>query len=41
MKTAEKLIKKGLLIPKSTDYGVQISLNPHKLAEVEEIIRDP
>jgi hypothetical protein len=41
MKTAEKLIKKGLIIPKPTGYGVHISLNQHKLAEVEEIIRDP
>lgn len=41
MKTAEKLIKKGLITPKPTSYGMQISLNPRKLAEIEEIIRDP
>ena len=40
MKTAEKLIKKGLITPKPTGYGVQVSLNPRKLAEIEEIIRD-
>jgi len=41
MKTGERLIKKGLITPKPTGYGMQISLNPRKLAEVEGIIRDP
>lgn len=41
MKTAEKLIKNGLIILKPTAYGMQISLNPHKIAEIEEKIRDP
>lgn len=41
MKTAEKLIKKGLIVPKPTGYGVQISLNPRKLVEIEAVIRDP
>ena len=41
MKTAEKLIKEGLIMPKPTGYGMQISLNPRKLAVIEEIMRDP
>ena len=40
-KTAEKLTKNGLLILKPTSYGIQVSLNPHKIAEIEEKIRDP
>lgn len=41
IKTAKKLIKKGLITPKPTSYGLQVSLNPHKIAEIEEMIKDP
>jgi hypothetical protein len=41
MKTAEKLNEKGLITSKPTSYGMQISLNPRRLAEIEKIIRYP
>lgn len=41
MKTARKLIKKGFITVKPTSYGLQVSLNPHRIAEIEEIINDP
>jgi hypothetical protein len=41
MKTAEKLTKKGLLTLKPTSYGIHVSLNPHRIAEIEQKIRDP
>jgi hypothetical protein len=41
MKTADKLIKKGLITPKPTGYGMQVSLNPRRMAEIEGIIKDP
>jgi len=40
-RTAEKLIKKGLIILKPTSYGLQVSLNPHMIAEIQEAIKDP
>lgn len=39
-KAAEDLIRDGLIIPKPTSYGLQISLNPRMLAVIEEIIED-
>ena len=36
--TIAELIKKGYLLPKPTHYGLQISINPEKIAEVLEII---
>lgn len=41
MKTANKLTKNGLIILKPTSYGMQVSLNPRKISEIEEVIRDP
>jgi len=41
MKTAEKLTKKGLLTLKPTSYGIHVSLNLHRIAEIEQKIRDP
>jgi hypothetical protein len=41
LKTAEKLRKMGLLTLKPTGYGLQVSLNPHRMVEIEKIIRDP
>lgn len=40
MKTADKLIKKGLITPKPTGYSMQVSLNPRKMPEIEGIIKD-
>jgi len=40
-KTAEELVKKGLIILKPTGYGLQVSLNSRMMAEIEETIRDP
>jgi len=41
MKATKRLIREGLIIAKSTAYGLQISLHPHRMAEIERIIRDP
>jgi hypothetical protein len=41
MKKTEKLVKKGFITPKPTGYGMQVSLNPHKMADIEGIIKDP
>jgi hypothetical protein len=38
---AEKLMRKGLITPKPTSYGMQVSLNPYRMTEIEEIIKDP
>jgi hypothetical protein len=40
-KTAKELIKMGLITPKMTSYGLQVSLNPRKMEQIEEIMRDP
>ncbi len=39
-KAAEELIREGLIIPKPTGYGLQISLNPERLAEIQKIIEE-
>lgn len=39
-KAAEELIKEGLIIPKPTSYGLQISLNPERLPEIILLIGD-
>ncbi|MBI3032278.1 hypothetical protein HYY69_02285 [Candidatus Woesearchaeota archaeon] len=36
--TTEFLIKEGLILAKPTNYGLQISLNPEKIDEIEKII---
>ena len=36
--TLNELIKEKFLIPKSTSYGLQISLNPEKVNEILKII---
>jgi hypothetical protein len=33
-----KLIKMGYIIPKTTSYGLQVSLNHHMIAEIENAI---
>jgi hypothetical protein len=40
-KTARELVKMNLIMPKMTSYGLQVSLNPRKMEQIEEIIRDP
>lgn len=40
-KTAKELLKMNLILQKITSYGLQVSLNPRKMAQIEEIIRDP
>ena len=37
-KVAKKLIKEGFIITKPTSYGLQVSLNKERLADIEEII---
>jgi hypothetical protein len=37
-KATKRLIKEGFIIAKTTAYGLQVSLNPRKIAEIEEII---
>ncbi|VVB80791.1 Uncharacterised protein [uncultured archaeon] len=34
---AKDLIKKGFLLSKPTSYGVEVSLNPEKKKEIEEL----
>lgn len=36
---ANGLIKKGILLAKPTHYGLEVSLNPKKKKEIEEIIK--
>lgn len=38
-KVAEQLIKNTLLLTKPTSYGLEVSLNPDKKEEIEEILR--
>lgn len=39
-KVAEELIKEGLLLAKSTSYGLEVSLNPRRKAEIDRIIEE-
>jgi len=36
----KELIKEGLILPKPTSYGLQISLNPEKIDEIHKIIEE-
>lgn len=38
-KIADELIKKGYITTKSTNYGLQISLNKEKISEIEGFIK--
>lgn len=40
-KVTNNLIRMNLIIRKRTAYGLQISLNPLRMREIEKIIRDP
>ena len=37
---AEDLIKKGLLLDKTTSYGRHVSLNPKMKADIDKIIKE-
>ena len=37
---AKELIKEGYILPKPTSYGLQVSLNPGKAAEIIEIVTE-
>jgi len=37
---AEELISEGLLIPKQTGYGLHVSLNPQRKADIDKVIKD-
>jgi hypothetical protein len=37
---AEELISEGLLIPKQTGYGLHVSLNPQRKADIDKLIKD-
>ena len=34
----KELIKEGFILQKPTSYGLQVSLNPEKIKEIEKII---
>ncbi|MGH9921530.1 MAG: hypothetical protein ACRD38_02130 [Nitrososphaerales archaeon] len=34
----KELIRHGLILPKTTSYGLQVSLNPRMIAEIERIL---
>ena len=36
----DDLIKEGLILSKSTSYGLQVSLNPEKIDEISRIIEE-
>lgn len=36
----KKLRRKGFIIAKPTSYGTQVSLNPRRIKEIEQIIRE-
>lgn len=36
---AKKLIKKNLILAKPTSYGIEVSLNPERKKEIEDITR--
>ena len=37
-KALKNLIREGYIIPKITSYGMEVSLNPRKIAEIREIL---
>lgn len=34
------LIREGLILPKTTSYGLQVSLNPRMIPEIERILEE-
>ena len=39
-KASKELISEGLLITKQTNYGLHVSLNPQRKADIDKIIKD-
>jgi len=39
-KAIRKLIKSGYLIPKPTSYGLELSIDPHRMKEINEILKE-
>ncbi|MCW4003792.1 MAG: hypothetical protein NWE95_07770 [Candidatus Bathyarchaeota archaeon] len=37
-KALDKLIRKGYVLPKITSYGLEVSLNPRRIAEIRKLI---
>ena len=37
-KSIEELLKEQILLSKPTHYGLEVSLNPKKIKEIEELI---
>jgi len=40
-RAADELIRSEIILRRPTSYGLRISLNPHKMDEIERIVRDP
>lgn len=38
-KIAEKLIKQGLIVTKTTNYGLHVSLNKERIVEIDNFIK--
>lgn len=39
-RAVEELIKEGLILPKQTSYGLQVSLNPARIDEILRIVEE-
>jgi hypothetical protein len=39
-KALKMLIREGYVLPKPTSYGVEVSLNPHRIVEIRGILRE-
>jgi hypothetical protein len=37
-KALKNLIRQGYIIPKTTSYGLQVSLNPTRISEIKQIL---
>jgi len=38
-KALKNLIREGYVVPKITSYGLEVSLNPRRLAEIHQLLR--
>jgi hypothetical protein len=39
-KALKNLIREGYVIPKTTGYGLEVSLNPRRIAEIRKLVDD-
>ncbi len=39
-KAIDDLLKEQILLSKPTNYGLEVSLNPKKIKDIEELIKD-